>query len=100
MDQEIIDNARAKVSNILGEKLASKASEAFCLAFARPTEGLGLESAGAMPKSAIIEFTHQPQVSAEIKKKIEKVRKSKAWASVRNALKKIELESVTSGVTT
>jgi serine protease AprX len=102
MDQEIIDNARAKVSNLLGEKLASKASEAFCLAFGRPTQAFGLESMGtsSRPQSAILEFTHQPQVSAEINRAVEKVRKSKAWASVRNALKKIELEAVTKGVTT
>jgi serine protease AprX len=102
MDQEIIDRARARVSNLLGEKLASKASEAFCLAFGRPTESFGFESMGtsSRPTSAILEFTHQPQVSAEINKAVEKVRKSKAWASVRNALKKIELEAVTKGVTT
>jgi serine protease AprX len=103
MDQEIIKNARARVGNLLGEKLASKASEAFCLAFIQPIPAvLGLEAVAesARPRSVVLEFTHQPQVSAEVNNAVEKLRRSKAWASVRNALKKIEMATVTKGVTT
>lgn len=103
MDQEIIKSARARVGNMLGEKLASKASDAFCLAFGHLTHAFSaLESMteSVRPRSAVLEFTPQPEVSAEINNAVEQLRKTKAWASVRNALKKIELAAVNKGVTT
>jgi serine protease AprX len=102
MDQEIIKNARARVSTLFGEKLASKASEAFCLAFGQPT-AFGAPEAVAesvKPQSIVLEFTPQPEVSAEVNTAVEQVRKTRAWASLRNALKKIELAAVTRGVVT
>lgn len=103
MDQELIKTARARVGSLLGETLASKASEAFCLAFGQPTAPFpALEAAveSFKPQSLVLEFTPQPQVSAEIHKAVEALRKTKAWTSVRNALKRIEVPEVTSGVTT
>jgi serine protease AprX len=103
MDQNIIKTARARVSNLLGEKLATKASDAFCLAFGQPLSPvMGLEAVRGttQPRSVVLEFTPQPQVSAEINNAVEGLRKTKAWSSLRNALKKIEVAAVTKGVTT
>lgn len=47
MEQDIIKTARARVANLFGEKLANKASEAFCLALGQSspnTQGSGLVS--------------------------------------------------------
>jgi serine protease AprX len=100
MDQEIIRNARATVGNLFGEKLASKASEAFCLAFGQSRAFTALEAAaeGVKPRSLVLEFTLQPQVSAAVNDAVEKLRNTRAWTSVRNALKKIELAAETGGV--
>ena len=89
MDPDIIKNARARLSNALGEKLASKATDAFCLAYGQPTAAFALESVAerAIPSSVVLEFTERPEVSAAINKAVEKVRNSKAWTDVRNALK-------------
>lgn len=103
MDQDIIKNARARVENALGEKLASKATDAFCLAFGRPAPSFSVmeaATAAAAPSSVVLEFTTQSQVSAEVNRAVEELRKSKAWTSVRNALKKVEMASVTRGVVT
>jgi serine protease AprX len=102
MDEELIRNARARVGNLFGEKLASKASEAFCLAFGQPTAFAALEAApeSIKPQSLVLEFVLQPQVSAEVNKAVEQLRQTRAWTSVRNALKKIELAAVTTGVVT
>jgi serine protease AprX len=102
MDEEIIRNARARVGNLFGEKLASKASEAFCLAFGQPTAFAGLEVAAesVKPQSLVLEFVLQPEVSAEVNNAVEQLRKTRAWTSVRNALKRIEMEAVTRGVVT
>lgn len=103
MDQDVIKTARARVSNMLGEKLARKASDEFCLAFGQTTRSFtALEAAAesVQPRALILEFTPQPQISAEINSAVEQVRKTKAWKSVRNALKKIEMAALTRGVTT
>lgn len=103
MDQDIIKSARARVENALGEKLASKASDAFCLAFGRPAPSFSVleaVTASAAPPSVVLEFTPQKQVAEEVNRAVEELRESRAWASVRNALKKAELASVTSGVVT
>src|SRR5687768_8289067 len=102
MDQDIIRDARARISNLFGETFASKASDAFCLAFGRPTAGMaeGFAEAGVPPQPMVIELTPQPEVTAAINNAVEGVRKTRAWASVRNALKRIEIPAVTRGVVT
>ncbi len=103
MDQDIVKSARARVESLLGEKLASKASDAFCLAFGQPTSapfGLEAMTASARPRSVVLEFTHYPEVSSEIHMAIEQLRETKAWTSFRNALKRIEITDLTKGVTT
>lgn len=103
MDQDIIKTARAHVENALGEKLASKATDAFCLAFGRLAPSFSMleaVAASAKPASVVLEFTAQQQVAEEVNRAVEQLRKSKAWASIRNALKKVELASVTKGVVT
>lgn len=103
MDQDIIKSARARVENALGERLASKATDAFCLAFGRPAPSFSMleaVAASAAPPSVVLEFTTQTQVSEEINRAVEGLRESRAWTSVRNALKKIEMTAVTKGVVT
>lgn len=103
MDQDIIKNARAQVANALGEKLAGKATDAFCLAFGRPAPtfaALEAVAVSAAPSSVVLEFTAQPEVSAEVNRAVEELRRSRAWTSLRNALRKIELAAVTKGVVT
>lgn len=103
MDQDIIKNARARVGNALGERLASKATDAFCLAFGRPAPTFSMLEAMTASSSAppvVLEFTAQTHVSEEVNRAVEELRNSKAWASIRNALKRIEMASVTKGVVT
>jgi serine protease AprX len=103
MDPDIVKTARARLSNVLGEKLASKATDAFCLAYGQPTPALAAFEAAAeraVPPSVVLEFTTRPEVSDAINKAVEKVRRSKAWNDIRNALKKIEVTAPVSGVVT
>src|SRR5437868_9497875 len=103
MDQDILKNARDRVSSLFGEKLASKASEAFCLAFGHPAAPMiGLEAVGEAikPMPLVLEFAQMQEVSAEVNRAVEQLRNSAAWKNVRRALGKITLASVTKGVTT
>jgi serine protease AprX len=103
MDPNIVKNARDRVSNALGEKLASKASDAFCLAFGQPSPAFAaLEGAGetAIQSSVVLEFASQPKVSAAINAAVDEVRKSDAWKRFRIALQKTDLPAVTAGVVT
>lgn len=103
MDPELVSNARARVANILGDKVASKASDSFCLTFGLPSPpvfGLEVAAEAVRPRGAVLEFSRQPEISAEINKAVDELRKSKAWKSLRRALKKIEVPSVTKGVAT
>lgn len=103
MEQDIVKTARARVANLFGEKLADKASEAFCLALGQPSPrfaGLETTAESLKPQSIVLEFTPHPAVSTEVNNAVEQLRKTRAWASFRNALKKIELAAVTRGVTT
>ncbi|HBB89884.1 MAG TPA: hypothetical protein DC047_19955 [Blastocatellia bacterium] len=87
----------------MGEKLASKATDAFCLAFGQPAPMLAaLETLAQSkgPGSVILEFSAQPQVSDAIHEAVEGLRKSKAWSGVRRALQRLELPEVTSGAVT
>jgi len=52
------------------------------------------------PASVILEFNRQPKVSAAINEAVESLRESKSWTAFRNALKKVELPPVTSGIVT
>ena len=103
MDADIVKNARARLSNALGEKLASKATDAFCLVYGRPATALAAVEAvaeQAVTPSVVLEFTQRPDVSDAINKAVEKVRTSKAWTDVRNALKKLDVAAKTTGAVT
>lgn len=103
IEQDIIKDARARVGNLLGEKLANKASEAFCLAFGQPAASFAVLETLAesvKPQSIVLEFTPGTEVSAEVNNAVEQLRKTKAWTSLRDALKRVELAPVTKGVTT
>jgi len=103
MTPEIIEAARARVSNAWGEKLGSKATAAFCLAYGQPVPMslfIGAEVAPGRletPVSVILEFSEQPEVSAAIHKAVESLRSSKSWSGFRNALKKVEIPYETGG---
>jgi serine protease AprX len=102
MNQEIIDKARARVSNALGEKLASKASDAFCLAFGVPqfaVTALEAVSESVRPQPVVLEFSQQPEISEQINSAVDELRNTKAWASLRKALGQIELPSGQRGTT-
>jgi serine protease AprX len=93
MSEEILKEARARVANMFGEKLASKASDSFCLTYGRTVPSFATfetVSEQVQPQSIIVEFTPQPAALAIIEA-VEQVRKSKAWGTIRNVLKKIEL---------
>jgi len=103
MDPELLASARAKVASVLGDRVASKASDSFCLTFGLPPPpALGFEAVAeaARPRSIVLEFSRQPEISAEINRAVEELRKTKAWTSLRRALKKIEMAPVTTGVAT
>ena len=103
MDADIVKNARARLSNALGEKLASKATDAFCLVYGRPATAFAAVEAvaeQAVTRSVVLEFTQRPDVSDAINKAVEKVRTSKAWTDVRNALKKLDVAAKTTGAVT
>src|ERR1051326_3912745 len=103
MDSEVIKAARARISNILGAKLGSKATAAFCLAYGEVAPALFTEAVMAQPHthaSVILEFNPQEEVSKAINEAVESLRESKSWIAFRNALRKVELPSVTSGVMT
>lgn len=102
MNQEIIEDARARVSKALGNRLATKASDAFCLAFGLPkTSFTALESVSESLRTRplVIEFAQQPELSEQINGAVEGIRKTKAWTSLRKALQKIEFSSA-KGLTT
>lgn len=93
MNEEIVKEARARVANLFGEKLASKASDTFCLAYGRTLPSFAtFETVGeqVQPQSIIVEFTPEP-VARAVSEAVEQVRKSRAWGTIRNALKKVEL---------
>ena len=100
MNTEIIENARARVANALGETLASKASAAFCLAFGQPVTASFAEALTRPETSpnVIVEFNSQPHVSAAINQAVEELRKLKLWSGFRRALQKAEVTAGTSGV--
>ena len=104
MTPDIVEAARARVSNAWGEKLGSKATASFCLAFGQPAptlRSLGVEAVEGKPitsTSVILELTDQPEVSTAIHETVESLRNSKAWSVFRNALKKVEVPPVTSGI--
>lgn len=104
MDPDILKDARARLSNALGQNLANKASDAFCLAYGRPAAapGIAMEAmtGPVVAPSVVLEFTARPDVSEAVNKAVEKVRRSKAWNEIRNALKKIEVSAPGSGVIT
>ena len=103
MDPDVVKNARARLSNALGEKLASKATEAFCLVYGQPAQARAALEAVAergVTPSVVLEFTPRPDVSDAINKAVEKVRTSKAWNDVRNALKKVDVAVKTTGAVT
>lgn len=102
MDQEIIENARARVSSALGERLASKASDAFCLAFGVPQPAftaLEAVSETVRPQPVVLEFSQQPEISEQINRVVDEIRNTKSWASLRKALTRIELSSPKGGAT-
>lgn len=98
MENEVVKAARARVTNTMGEKLARKASNAFCLAYGAPAPSSFAETLGPKPPaSVIVEFNPQPDVSDAIDNAVESLRGSKSWTRFRNELKKIKLPPVTSG---
>ena len=101
MNTEIVEAARGRLANAMGQKLATKATPAFCLAFGQPGPSSIAEVVLARPSaSVILEFDPQPQVADAIDAAVESLRNSKSLIAFRNALKKVELPSVTSGLVT
>ena len=102
MGTDIIKAARARVSNAMGERLASKATAAFCLAFGQETPSAIFAEAALpqRPAGVILEFNPQQHVSDAVDEAVESLRNSKSWNAFRNVLKKVELPSVGSGIVT
>jgi serine protease AprX len=98
--EQVVASARARIINALGEKLASKATDAFCLAYGQPLAVLETVTEQPGPSSVILEFMDQPQVSAAVSEAVEKMRRSKAWSSVRQMLKRTHVSVSTTGVVT
>jgi serine protease AprX len=103
MDKEIVTAARNRVSNQLGEKLANKASDEFCVAFGLPAPTLaGLEAMTeiARPRSIVLEMVRQPELSAGLNQIVDELRNTEVWSQLRSMLNRLELPALTSGVTT
>jgi len=100
MDPQLRDHARAQVANMLGEKLANKASDSFCATFGLPALA-SVESIGASlkPPAVVIEL-HRQNISTEINKAVEKLRKTKSWEGFRKALKNVQIPPVNTGFVT
>jgi len=97
MDQ-LIASARARISNTLGQKLAAKATDAFCLVHGQPQ--VAYEPLSQTPSSVVLEFADQSHVSAAIVDAVEGIRKSPAWDNVRQLLKQTQVSTKTSGAVT
>jgi serine protease AprX len=103
MTSEIVEAARARVSNAWGEKLGRKATAAFCLAYGQPAAPVmfaAAEAAAVRPETSggvILEFTDQPEVSDAIDEAVESLRNSKSWSAFRKELKKVQVRPVKSG---
>ena len=100
-----LKEARARVRDLFGERLASKASESFLLAFGRRrlmAAAAGLESTppAARGGAVVLEFARQPKVSEAVRKAVDAVRDSPELKALRGALKAIKLDQVTRGVMT
>jgi len=99
MDPEIIKAARARVANALGDKLASKATDAFCLSFLQTLQPLSFVES-ILPHVAggtVLEFTQQSRVSAAVNEAVESIRNSPDWKRFRNVIKKLDLSDVSTG---
>ena len=98
MDTELIQAARARVTNTMGEKLGSKATPAFCLAYGEVTPTpLTKAFVGEpnTPTSVIVEFNPREEVSKAIEQAVESLRASEPWIAFSNALKQVELPALT-----
>lgn len=93
---ELVKEARKRVSGMLGGTLAAKATPAFCLAFGLVTpEALALDTAGpTMPlPSSVIEFEDKPELTSDISNAVDGIRYTKAWEEVRRALKMVQFKA-------
>lgn len=103
MDQQIVNTARKRVANLLGDKLAGKASDEFCVAFGLPpSSAAALETVAenARPRSIVLELTRRPELSAGINQVVDQLRDSKLWSDLRAELRRMVLPALTSGITT
>jgi serine protease AprX len=91
-----LKRARNVVRTQMGERLAAKASDAFCLAHSASAFA---ESAVPPARSAVLEFSPQTAVTQAVNKAVEMLRASSEWSSIRSALDGIELGQVTRGGT-
>jgi hypothetical protein len=92
MNEEAIGGAREHVRNLLGEAMAAKATDEFCLALARPQMASRsvLESVAgpAQVPSAIVEFAPRQETVGETPGLVEELRRSRAWGSLRRRLRR------------
>jgi serine protease AprX len=94
-DQQSIVEARTRVRNQFGAEMASKASDAFCLAFGRDTPQLfaALEGgvAEALPaRAVIVEFVPQQERIEEVRSAAEGVQRAPAWGRFQEALAEVQ----------
>jgi serine protease AprX len=99
MNKEILDTARLTLAKLHGDKLANKASDAFCAAFGLPVTTLALEAMTEVgrPRSIVLEMTRPANAAAEISAAIDQLRELDAWKEIRNALGRLAMPSMTGG---
>jgi serine protease AprX len=91
---EEIAETRKRVENQYGKELASKASDAFCLAFGRqaPQVFAAIEGgiAGTLPtRAVVVEFVPQQGRIEEVRNAAEEVKRAAAWDGLRESLEEV-----------
>lgn len=95
MDNESVQQSRAQVRNNLGSDFEHKASDALCLALARPAVGIGLETAVGAPPNlrAVVEFNTETGPAPTLSETLSRVRERPELEAALEGVRSIVRES-------
>jgi serine protease AprX len=94
MNQTEVAESRNRVENQYGKDLASKASDAFCLAFGRQTPQAFAAIEGGIAeapptRAVVVEFVPQQDRIEEARNAAEEVKRAPAWDGLRESLEEV-----------
>lgn len=91
---EEVAATRKRVENQYGKELASKASDAFCLAFGRQTPQVFAAFEGGIAeapptRAIVVEFVPQQERIEEVRNAAQEVKRAPAWSGLRESLEEV-----------